>query len=147
MKQKPDPHILLIQVPILLPLALRKHLKHRTTSIPRHPLKIAAHFIQSREPKERQKGSVRAELDSKFIISGSRAGRFDGRVEVFEDFAGELHAADCADGVGGVVREAPFVSVGEGAGTGEGRGREVEGGVVDGGDVEDVVDWGNSVLV
>lgn len=71
----------------------------------------------------------------------------DGGVEGLEDLAGESGAGDGPDGGGGVVGEVEFVVVGEGLELEEGFGGEdgggVEvGGVVDGGDLEQVPDWG-----
>lgn len=70
----------------------------------------------------------------------------DGGGEGLEDLCGEGGAGDSTDGGGGVVSEVEFVVVGKGAELvkdircEEGGGVEV-GGVVDGGDVNEIVDW------
>ncbi len=86
-------------------------------------------------------------MDAEFV----GALRRDGAVEVFEDFARELHACYGAHVVRGVVGEAPFVLVGERAeleesGVGQGGGVG-DGGVVDFSYVDDVVDFLNVLVL
>jgi hypothetical protein len=99
---------------------------------------VGAGLGQVHETEEGEEGGVGAELDAEFL--GALAG--DGRVQVRQDFAGKLHARDGTHVIRGVVGEAPFVGVGEGAELREGGvggwGRGA--GVVDRGDVENVVD-------
>ena len=80
-------------------------------------------------------------MNPEFLFPGAG----DGSVEVVDDFGGELHSRHGADGVRGVVGEAEFVRVGEGAELEEGVvGEEVlggDGGVVDFGYVDVVEDF------
>lgn len=92
------------------------------------------------EAEEGEEGVVGAELGLELELAGGG----DGGVETDEDLAREDLPCDGAHGVGVVVGEIELVRVGEGAELEEVGGREsvagIEGGVVDGGDVEQVED-------
>jgi hypothetical protein len=117
-----------------------KQLKHHRASVVDDAREVGVSLGQVCEAEEGEEGSVGAELDTEFL--GAFAGY--GRVHVRQDFAGKLHTGDGAQVVRGVVGEAPFVGIGEGAELREGGvgGWGGGAGVVDRGDVEDVVDCG-----
>lgn len=109
-------------------------------SVVNHASEVVADGGEVGEAEEGEESGVGAELDAEFL----GAGRADDAVHVGEHFASELHAADGTHVVGGVVGKTPFVGVGKSAQLEEGVvGEDVgvgDGGVVDLGDVDDVVD-------
>lgn len=66
-----------------------------------------------RKTEEGEKSRIGSELDTELVIVGTRLTRLDGVLHVFEDLAGELHARDGAHVIGGIIRKAELVSIGQ----------------------------------